>query len=292
MKGMLSRLRQLHPRQSYKQVLLLACVLGPCISLFLAVFEPFGFNQVAPSFEKYMAIAGYGIITSVVVVINGIVLPALLPRVYKSGGWTLAHDIFLQGFLNFFFIGVFNLLYSVWVFGFELNAGTFLFYQLATLSVGFLPNVIVILARHNQLLRQNTTSVLHLNENLENMEKEKPGQKDIIELVAETGNQKLLINVPDFIFAESADNYIKIHFLEGGNVKMEMIRFTLKRLESFFEHNHHVARCHRTYIVNLDFVSSFSGNAQGLSLFIDKADVNLPVSRSMAPVILEQLRKV
>jgi hypothetical protein len=260
--------------------------------LFLLVFEPFGFNNIPPSLEKYLVIAGYGVITFVVVIINGIVLPAIFPRVYKHGAWTLAHDIFLQSFSNFFFIGVLNWLYSVLIFGFELSMSTFLFYQLATLSVGFLPNVIIILARHNQLLRQNNTRVLLLNENLENLERVGATQKEMIELVPETGNQKLLINIADFVFAESADNYVKVYFLKSGNMQMEMIRFTLKRLESSFENSPHIARCHRTYIVNLDFVSSFSGNAQGLSLFIEKADISLPVSRSMAPVILEQLRKV
>jgi DNA-binding LytR/AlgR family response regulator len=88
------------------------------------------------------------------------------------------------------------------------------------------------------------------------------------------------------VCAESADNYVKIWYEEGSQLKMKMMRLTLKKLENIFKSDPLVLRCHRTYIANIHFVTAFSGNAQGLKLEISIApDILIPVSRTMVPAI-------
>ena len=289
---MLALLKQLHPAPNRKSVLAVAMFMGFVIALFLVVFQPFGLNTIPGSGRKLAILAGYGLITCGVVCFSGIVLPGLLPTVYAAERWTLGKDLFLLGLLNFAWVALINFFYTSWAFGFPFSWNTFLFSLFATVSVGFLPFTILVLYRHNRLLKQNLQAAASINAHIPAAGTREGTEEDArpaaataapVILYADAGRENLIFEVSNFLYAESADNYIKVTVLENGAAKTTMVRQTLKHLEDLLRATGQVTRCHRSYVVNLAQVNHAEGNAQGLKLHIDGCEALVPVSRSYVP---------
>jgi hypothetical protein len=283
------KLKQLHPVPTSSRVLKTALCIGLLICGILAIFQPFGLYMVPNSAAKNAVIAGYGLITFLVVIIKGIVVPAFVSAIYRRETWTFGRDLLYDGLLSFFIIGVCNQLYSVWAFGYPLNWKGFLFFQLATVLVGFMPYTVLSMYRHIRLLQRNIEAAISLNTGLEHYQEEPIGLSQANEMIlieAESGYDKLELSPSAFAYAESADNYIKVFYEEQGVLRLKMIRYTLKKLEEVFERYPGIVRCHRAYVINIDFVTSFSGNAQGLKLEVKNGNgIQVPVSRAMVATI-------
>jgi DNA-binding LytR/AlgR family response regulator len=121
----------------------------------------------------------------------------------------------------------------------------------------------------------------------------------VITLVAENEKDIFSLPIDALLFIESADNYSTIFYLETDAVKQLMLRSSLSRLESqltaqissFMPTANFLQRCHRSYIVNLQKVTSVSGNAQGYKLAFEHAATSVPVSRKYATTVLKLLAK-
>lgn len=282
---MFRALGQLHPLPCKRDTLVVAVVLGTVIALFLIIFEPFGLESLPDSSGKLAILSGYGLITFAVVVVNGILLPTLFPRFYDHARWTLGKDLFFYGLLNFMTVCVVNFLYSARYFHFELNWGRFLFSLFSTISVGFLPFVILLLFRHNRLLRMNLRMAGEMNEQLRQAPEvlhqvAPPAEPALITIASDTAYDSLTFAATHLLYAESADNYIKVCYLENGTARTAVIRQTLRTLEDKLSGIDRAVRCHRSFVVNLDKVATITGNAQGLKLTLQGSDVVIPVSRA------------
>lgn len=280
-------LRQPHPRSSNKAILITALLTGLAISGILLIFQPFGLYLVENSAIKLIVLAGYGLISLLVIVANGIVVPSLIPQYYNAEKWTLGKSIVQEGALNFLLIGICNFFYSVLVFHFPVTVGNFIFFQLVTVSVGLLPYIIIVMTSHIMLLHKHGQTASSLNEDLDNYQKEDITPTDTrVKLESETAYDSLELQAMDFVCALAADNYVKVRYEDRGEMKTKMMRMTLKSLEEQFSAFDYIVKCHRAYIVNIHFINSFSGNAQGLKLKLrDNADMPVAVSRAMVPVI-------
>lgn len=261
--------------------------MGVLITAILLIFQPFGLYGFSSIVHKALIAAGYGLITFLIVTLNGLLVPAVFPSVYVAERWTVGKSLLLEGAVNFCLIGLVNWLYSVRVFAFSITLNTFLFFELATICVGLLPYIIVVFYNHIVLLRKNIQEAEDLNENmLQYQQPEPPQTAATIRILGDSENDSLELAPSSFLFASAADNYVKIRYRDGDVVSSRMMRMTLKKLSEYFSDHAHIIRCHRTYLVNIHHVSSFSGNAQGLKLKLrDSPDAEIAVSRAMVPVI-------
>lgn len=71
-------------------------------------------------------------------------------------------------------------------------------------------------------------------------------------LVFHSSNTKqgLSLSPQNLLYIESADNYVEVHYLSGGQAKRSLIRKTLKGIEQEYRSSPFVCRCHRRYLVN------------------------------------------
>jgi len=74
-------------------------------------------------------------------------------------------------------------------------------------------------------------------------------KNDLVNFPDENGNIKVSIRMNDILFLRSIDNYVEIYYLNDRNVRSELIRNSLKRMELVL-HGFPVDRCHRSYMVN------------------------------------------
>lgn len=111
--------------------------------------------------------------------------------------------------------------------------------------------------------------------------------QNIISLQTENKNERLVIKRKELLFIKSSFNYCEVYF-HNKEIKKEIIRGTLKSLDNQISHPA-VMHVHRSYIANLDNVSKYRGNSQGISLYYDGIDQPAIVSRKKAKKVKNYL---
>jgi Response regulator of the LytR/AlgR family len=96
----------------------------------------------------------------------------------------------------------------------------------------------------------------------------------------EKGDFKLSVQSDQLLYLESADNYVKIYYLNKGKLINFMLRNSLKTLDESFA-NTALTRCHRSFIVNFDKVKVLRKEKDGIYLALDLENVpDIPVSKT------------
>ncbi|SMD06276.1 LytTR family DNA-binding domain-containing protein [Pedobacter nyackensis] len=96
----------------------------------------------------------------------------------------------------------------------------------------------------------------------------------------ENGKIILTLHPNNILFFKSEDNYVDVHYLLGGEVKTELIRTTLKKIESTCNYAG-LIRVHRSYTINIRALSSSRKTNKGYILQFDPLpDLQIPVSAS------------
>ena len=67
------------------------------------------------------------------------------------------------------------------------------------------------------------------------------------------------------------------------------MRVTLTKIEKELQDYNKIIRCHKSYIVNVNFINNINGNARGYLLKSDEIPFNIPVSRSFSKQSLKSL---
>ena len=107
-----------------------------------------------------------------------------------------------------------------------------------------------------------------------------------IRFVDEKGVVKLVIGVDRVISIESAGNYVTILYDNDGKLVRYSLRNSLKNIEDLCSANG-LARCHRSFFVNLNKIKVIRRNPEGVFAEMDHAGVDdIPVSKTYAPELL------
>ena len=102
----------------------------------------------------------------------------------------------------------------------------------------------------------------------------------------EKGELRLSLKTEDLLYLEAADNYVKIHYLDGKSNQNFMIRNTLKAFENEMS-KWGIIRCHRSFMVNISRVKIIKKESDGLVLEIDApGNYILPISETYAQEVL------
>jgi DNA-binding LytR/AlgR family response regulator len=100
----------------------------------------------------------------------------------------------------------------------------------------------------------------------------------------ENENGKLLLEVPvrRIICYEANDNYVITYYLnEEEQLKKSMERISLKKIEEIL-HSEGVefARVHKSYLINVDYLSDIKGRSQAYRIQLRFFEELIPVSRA------------
>ncbi len=114
-------------------------------------------------------------------------------------------------------------------------------------------------------------------------------EKNIIKILDENQNVRIAIEPDKLLFIKNADNYVEIFYTNIEGISKELVRTSLKRLESELS-DFKIRRCHRSYMVNIKNVSLSKKTRKGLNLELRIENAPLiPVSKNYAPDILNEL---
>lgn len=94
------------------------------------------------------------------------------------------------------------------------------------------------------------------------------------------GGQRLSVAFEAVVYLESADNYIEINYLLQGKMEKFMLRNSMKRTELELTETA-IQRCHRSYMVNFEHVTSLHKEGDDFFVEMDVPDTKrIPVSKT------------
>ena len=282
----LDYIRKPYPVSENKWALIL--VISLFISCFLVLFQPFGLQNME-SGKKILLLAGYGLVTFIVLLIDICFIPFVFSAHFREENWTVFREILLIGWIVIT-IAAGNYLYSILlnIVPWKGISGFFIFIGF-TLAVAFIPIIGVIMISHNALLRKNLQASRELNQMVREREIAAPEDDPELLITAENRHQEIAVPAPNLICIESEGNYVTIWFVENGMIKRTLIRNTLTNVEGQVREAENIFRCHRAYIINLSHVKKVNGNSQGYRLRLRYLDKEIPVARNYSKLFREAI---
>ena len=145
------------------------------------------------------------------------------------------------------------------------------------------------------LLIPYTVSLLFLdNQYLKNTIKElgtKTSDSNIVHFKDEKGEIRLSINIENVLYAESADNYVIIKYINNDKLVDFFLRTNLKKLSDDMRDTP-IQRCHRSFMINLLHVTSLKKDQTEFMIQFDTTSIkDITVSKSYQDSIMEAFTK-
>lgn len=249
---------------------------------FLLIFQPI--DIYAFSTKKIIhLVTGLAVSTFLVLSLNLIVLPSLFPKIFYNNVWSIKREI----------------IWNLWIL-LTISSSDFLFYtQLfgvleidftdigKIILLGFLPVAVLIIINQERLLRSHLKSAQQLNKKL--MEGKLQKGK-LIHFESDYKKDNLSISPDALLLIKSADNYIEIYYQSEGILKKHLIRSSLKRADETVKDFNFLLQCHRTYIVNTNYIKEIEGNSQGYKLYFEMLDFPALVSQKYINRIKQNIK--
>ena len=236
--------------------------------LFLNIYRPFNVDYWAASGDEIVfTLTAFGIIGGLGLAFSQFVLR----RLFKMQKFTL-NQFLLWLFFEFLIITlIFTIIFSN-VTGMSSFFHEFYFnVRLTTLSA-IIPYSIALLIL---ALHKNIREVKKLQ-----VQKNKvPLTNEMLKLPDDKGNIKFTFPVKDLLYLESTDNYVLIHYMAGDQIKQEILRNSLKKLEEVLV-GFPLKRCHRSYMVNLDNLTMVKKTGQKMTIVLPNVPEVIPVSKT------------
>ncbi len=256
---------------------------GLFIWLFFTVFEPLGFSLI-PAAPRRALFIGYGLVTGLAIVLNGLLLPRLMPRFFREENWNLLRQILWMSWVTLTIgLGAYWLSGAVCArYGLPAQWVRLRAIVLDTFFIAIFPITVINLLNYARLQRRNVRVVAEANRHLDHPHApSSPAVADatLVEVVAENGRDSLRVALADLLYIQAEENYVRVH-ARGGKPAQPLLRSSLSRVERQLRPFHpRLFRCHRACIVNTAQIARVAGNAQGLKLTLKDSPAVIPVAR-------------
>jgi hypothetical protein len=273
-----------------KDNLWLAIIFGSFVFLFLLVFQPFDF--IDHQKNTILVSAGFGVVTSIIVILNFSFLNNFVHKFVSSDDWKLKHT-FYASIWNISTIAIGNYFYMVATSDIDNNFNEMFKALYYTVSIGIFPVIIILVYSEHQLLKKNQIKVAETVSIIENrpaiFKTKENNQKEIL-IKADIAADDFFLDIRNLAFIKAEGNY-STFFLENSDDNTGIIkRISLKSVEEQLKIFPNILRCHRSYIINIDKIKNVSGNARNISVSFEIHDVAIPISRTKEKEILASIR--
>jgi hypothetical protein len=251
------------------------------VFVLLLLFQPLQINQFESKTKVYL-ILSLGILTFLSLSLNLSIIPALWPQLFLKRQWKIWKEI-VWNFWIFFTITA-SYLISYKVLGIlDVDISAILKLNL----IAIIPITILIGFNQNFMLRLRLKTATELNNKLN---ESKVIREKMVHFASDSQNETFSIRVQQLCFIRSADNYIEIFWKEAETIKRQIIRSSLLKAQEILKEFSFVMKCHRSYLVNINFIEKVEGNSQGYKLFFNQIDFEIPVSRNAIDDLKDKIK--
>ena len=110
-------------------------------------------------------------------------------------------------------------------------------------------------------------------------------QKDIAITIHDTnvrGND-LTIPINSLLYIEAQKNNVAVSYLNEGQPATVEVHTTLTAVIEELKDYENIFQCHRSFVVNVNNITSAKGNSNGYQLTLGPCRTSIPVARSYVP---------
>lgn len=207
-------------------------------------------------------------------------LPLLLVKYLKKRSWTLETIVFLTFFQSFLIVVIAYIMAIIMLPDFEL--GQWLYFFLTGTIIAILWLLVITLPRFWYLKRHNEKIAGELNDALP---EKSTFTKDKSIQIHELGKAVLNVTSSQFLFLERTGQFVYAHYLDDNGIRKILVRRTLKSIVKDWDSIPDLVHCHQDYIVNLQKVKAFYGDAQGLFFIMENVGFNIPITQRFIDAI-------
>ncbi len=253
--------------ESLAATLKIVAAISVFVTVFLYMFKPFGLHQIQTGF--LWLCLGFGCISFVASMVYEWFVVKVLK--FKGEGTHFTYGRWILYFNGaMLFISVANFLFvRLAVIG-HIDWSLFPYMIRGTFAIGFFP-----------IIAMGAWALLVQEKKYQGIASEVNHDAEETKATKVTSSGSVYdIPLSQIRYVEAMQNYIKIARVnEVGELTEKVERATLKGL-SEQDLGNSLVRCHRSFFVNRDAITSTAGNAQGLLLSLSDCDRPVPVSRS------------
>ena len=236
--------------------------------VFIIIYQPFGFSHWIDDKSSIY----YLLYTSIVVAIGFVVIA--LSRVIMHFWHQKQKLIYIQYWLWVLVEVLFmSLFFTMIILSVEPTTNA-----LATFKDSFLSTILILVIPY--LLCFMFFSWIEKNRRLEDRDEIQPvdSSTKMIDFYDERQVLRLSVMKSNILYVEAADNYVCIFYKKKNSIARFLLRNTLKALETYLS-DVDIVRCHRSYMVNLEYVSVIRRQREGIFLEMSVPDVpDIPLS--------------
>lgn len=243
-----------------------------CTVVFLIMYllQPFGFSMYKGN--KLLVSLLFGVIAFVCCMVFGL---AVRPLHQRISPWRVWHEV-LSVLTMILLIGICNFFALSFVFHYPITFDIFLLFLYWTLIVSVFVAVCSIGINYHRYLRNQLESLL---------DKTTEQQTDVIVTIHDTtvrGND-LQLPINNLLFIEAQKNNVAVSYEREGKVATTELHTTLAAVLDDLKDYENVFQCHRSFVVNLNNITSAQGNSNGYQLKLGESHTIVPVSRTYVP---------
>ena len=230
-------------------------------------------------------LAVFGLITAFGLLMSYFILPMIFAKWFDPDRWNIGKNILFISFI-LLVITILNFIFGQYL-GSQVDEanrlaqtgqnGLYMWFFM-TFTVGVFPLALIIYITERALFRKYSKIASELQGRLPS-----PGLKrEVSRISLDLGrNNNIEISTDEFICAQAeGGNYLSVFWSAEDKLNQELVRMTLQEVLDLFAKAKNIVRCHKSYVVNLDKISNYEGNARSLVLQIEGLDFAIPVSRT------------
>jgi len=240
--------------------------------LFLLFLQPLD-PPVTDFNQKLLIIAGYGVITLILLSLIRIFAPSIFPKLFLPEEWTQKKEIVLH--LIFLVLNsVAFAFYTAYVANIEISFSL----TVKIVLISLFPTLFLVIIYEYHTLELRLQHLLNQDNDFSPPEEGK-GSNDLIEFESENQGEHFTLFPDQIVLVRAASNYIEVIYKQKDKVARRLIRSTMKKTEKQFSNFPFLMRCHRSCIVNSNFIQKVHKSSDGLKLKLYDYPREINVSR-------------
>jgi hypothetical protein len=271
------------PNKTFKPGMLISAGFAITILLILIVFSPFGMQNIKTFIERFIVAFGYSLISFLSWLIVLTVTRKFQPDKIKL--WVLLIFLFLVQSL----IGTLCTIYNNIIFQNPFYLEFFFYFQKVVHTTGIIPGIMLFLFLETSYYDTISLQKKNLNTSSINLEND----YHMIQIEDENPAKSISLPVNEIISISSIDNYLKVVTQKNREIQKSIVlRGTLRKVENNLSKDDRLIKCHRSHIVNLNWVQKISGNSLNKKLVMKIGNIEIPISRSKVDEVVSKLRLI
>ena len=285
--------------QGQKEIIRVRVVSTAFTTLALAVFKPFGLD--AWHWQGYMHLTNIFVLGVIVCLLTDAVMkhlihiPVCMDDSRRDVNYFIRRNLYFQ-IINTLLVTLMICLYRHFVMSERIPANHLSwsnFFE-TLLIIAFCSFAIGLYWRfkfRSRYLAEELEEAKLLNEQLKAIKPSPVLARPSGITLSGTTNETVTLQVSNLLYIDAVGNYVKVHHLRDGSVRVDMLRATTKQIEEELHDFPMIVRCHRAFLVNLGQVEQVIYKSGSMQLVMRLCPEAVPVSRSNISLIKEAILK-